>query len=770
MKLGIRKKLLLYLMASVALFYVLVVGYLLKSSFTSAYSNAAVRIEQEANNLARSVSIEMESCLSMVRSLAQSFSIYQTMPEEEWQRIFSSMYVSIIERNPHILYIWDSWEYSKYKPGYTKPTGRLAMNVLRENGDIVKIIRERGVDENEPELYLALREQNRELIMDPYIDEGPMGENELVVTYIVPIQLNGAFCGLVGFDVSMGSLQDIITKANNIQGSQAMLVTNTGIVASHPNESFVGQSISNVMPREVERQHLLEKIESGLPFNYLRESVKGNSIVYWAPVTTLKTNVPWMVAVSVPYDSIFDNFKRTIAIAISLSILGIVAILVIIMLVSNSISRPIARMTQSLSRLAAGEMSDELTLQMNTGDELEEMSNALNISITGLNSKSRFAKDIGEGTYDSELELLSDRDALGQSLIQMRDNLQRASEEESARRLEAERAAWASAGLARFGELLRLYNDNLQKLSDGVVAEMARYVGVNQVGLFLQTDDGAEENGPALFELKATYAWERKKYLVKKVAAGEGLVGACVLERASIYMTTVPDDYITITSGLGGATPRSVLLVPLKTDEEVVGVIEMASFGTLEPHVIAFVEHVADSMAGTIRTVKVNARTRELLEQSQMQAEEMKAQEEEMRQNMEELQATQEEIARKTEEITGFVNSIHSASFVVEYDTSGTIIDVNESYLMLAGKTRGEVIGAHHRDWMTFTPEQQLGYVEFWDDLRSGHSRKQRTKLALHGQEVELLEVYIPVYDGDGHVTKVMKLGFLQNDFDEQTI
>ena len=114
-------------------------------------------------------------------------------------------------------------------------------------------------------------------------------------------------------------------------------------------------------------------------------------------------------------------------------------------------------------------MSDELTLQMNTGDELEEMSNALNISITGLNSKARFAKDIGEGTYDSELELLSDRDALGQSLIQMRDNLQRASEEESARRLEAERAAWASAGLARFGELLRLYNDNLQKLSDGVV-------------------------------------------------------------------------------------------------------------------------------------------------------------------------------------------------------------------------------------------------------------------------------------------------------------
>lgn len=765
MKLDIRKKMLLYLMVSVALFYVLVVAYLLKSSYTSAYSNAALHIEQEANNLARSVSIEMESSLSMVRSLAQAFTIYQDMSEEEWQRIFSSMYVPIIERNPQILYIWDSWEYGMYKPGYTKETGRLAINVMRKKGDVVKIIRERGVDGNEPEAYLALREQNRELIMDPYIDEGPSGENELVVTYIVPIQLNGAFCGLVGFDVSMGSLQDIITKANNIQGSQAMLVTNTGIVASHPNESFVGQSISNVMPREVERQHLLEKIESGLSFSYLMESVKGNSIVYWAPVTTLKTNVSWMVGVSVPYDSIFDNFKQTIAIAVSLSILGIVAILIIIMLVSNSISRPIARMTQSLTRLADGEMSDELILKLNTGDELEEMANALNTSISGLNGKSIFAKAVGEGSYDASLELMSERDALGQSLLQMRDNLRRASDEEAQRRDEAQRVAWANEGHARFGEILRQHSDNLQLLCDDVVSEMARFLMVNQVALFLQHDDGTF-GGDVRYSLKSAYAWNRKKHLRRDIAPGEGLVGACVLERAPIFMTDVPEGYINITSGLGEASPRCILLVPLKYEEEILGVIELAAFTPLEPHVVEFVERIADSLAGTVRNVRINARTRELLEQSQMQAEEMKSQEEEMRQNMEELQATQEEIARKTDEITGFVNSIQNASFVVEYDPTGIIIEVNEAYLALAGRSRDAVVGAHHSDWLSFTPEQQAEYGKFWDDLRAGVARKQRTRLAIQGRETDMLEVYIPVHDGDGRVVKVMKLGFLQSDFE----
>jgi len=63
-----------------------------------------------------------------------------------------------------------------------------------------------------------------------------------------------------------------------------------------------------------------------------------------------------------------------------------------------------------------------------------------------------------------------------------------------------------------------------------------------------------------------------------------------------------------------------------------------------------------------------------LLEQSQMQAEEMKAQEEEMRQNMEELQATQEEVERKSTEIEGFMSSIHSSAYVLEYDLNGNVI------------------------------------------------------------------------------------------------
>ncbi len=148
-------------------------------------------------------------------------------------------------------------------------------------------------------------------------------------------------------------------------------------------------------------------------------------------------------------------------------------------------------------------------------------------------------------------------------------------------------------------------------------------------------------------DLVACYAFERKKYMSRQVSLGDGLVGQCFLEGERIYLTEVPHEYVSITSGLGGATPNAVLLMPLKVNDTIFGVLELATFTRYEEFEIELVEKLAESIASTISTVRVNESTRILLERTQQQAEEMRAQEEEMRQNMEELEATQEEMRRK---------------------------------------------------------------------------------------------------------------------------
>jgi transcriptional regulator with GAF, ATPase, and Fis domain len=153
------------------------------------------------------------------------------------------------------------------------------------------------------------------------------------------------------------------------------------------------------------------------------------------------------------------------------------------------------------------------------------------------------------------------------------------------------------------------------------------------------------------YDLVAAFAFDRKKFLEKTFAKGQGLVGTCAAEKDVVHLIEIPQEYIEITSGLGGANPNSLLLVPLIIEDEVLGVIELTSFNKFQPHEIELVKRLAQNIASTLRSVKVNARTSELLEKSQEQAEMMAAQEEEMRQNMEEMQATQEEMKRKEDEM-----------------------------------------------------------------------------------------------------------------------
>jgi methyl-accepting chemotaxis protein len=265
---------------------------------------------------------------------------------------------------------------------------------------------------------------------------------------------------------------------------------------------------------------------------------------------------------------------------------------------------------------------------------------AMEKQLSSVNNNIGFANEISRGNLGVEYKLLDEGDELGKSLMAMRKNLMEASQREQEEK-------FITVGLTKVGDIIRQNNDNVKKLAEEFVIGIVKYLGINQGGLFLHD----EENGQEFLELTACYAFERKKFLTKRVAIGQGLLGQCYLEREQIYMTKVPDDYTHITSGLGGATPGSVLLIPLMTSESIVGVMELASFKPFNNAQIEFIKTAAENIASSIISSRTTERVKRLLQESQQQAEEMKAQEEEMRQNMEELQATQEEMARKNADV-----------------------------------------------------------------------------------------------------------------------
>lgn len=223
----------------------------------------------------------------------------------------------------------------------------------------------------------------------------------------------------------------------------------------------------------------------------------------------------------------------------------------------------------------------------------------------------------------------------------MRDQMQKAKQQDDIR-------IWTNEGLSKFADLIRKHQNDLRLLSDELISNIVQYLGAQQGGLFFLNDDNADDK---FLELEACYAYQRKKFLEKRVELGQGLVGQCLLEGETTYLTNIPENYVNITSGLGETNPNTLLIVPLKINEDIVGVIEIANLKPFEKHKVDFLERLAETIASAITTVRNNEKTQGLLEQSQQQAEEMRAQEEEMRQNMEELQATQEQMHRKNEEV-----------------------------------------------------------------------------------------------------------------------
>lgn len=266
-----------------------------------------------------------------------------------------------------------------------------------------------------------------------------------------------------------------------------------------------------------------------------------------------------------------------------------------------------------------------------------------------INKNAQFAKKIGEGDFSANDEEIDDNDILGHSLRKMRENLAKTNEKEK-------ELNWIAKGKDNISNILRLQND-LDSLSYLTLVELIKYIDVIQGAFYIYNEN---EN---TLENTATYAYNRRKYLDTKFQIGEGLVGQCAYEMDTIFRREIPEEFITITSGiLGDQKPTSLLLVPLITDEKLQGVLEFASLrDDITDLKIRFIKELSDIIARTIFNLKVNTRTEKLLKDAQEMTEELQENEEELRQNAEEMRATHEELEKTNSNLQAQVREVENA-------------------------------------------------------------------------------------------------------------
>jgi PAS domain-containing protein len=354
----------------------------------------------------------------------------------------------------------------------------------------------------------------------------------------------------------------------------------------------------------------------------------------------------------------------------------------------------------------------------------------------------------------------------------MRDQL-------SAIALKDQHRSWATEGLAMFADILRQSDIDIESLGDQIVSTLVKYIGVHQGALFILNHEQAETENVRHLRLISYYAYERKKYESRDIEIhpeyADGLVGQAFLEKEKIFLSDLPEDYATISSGLGDSRPACLLIIPLKMNDQVEGVIELTALHVLKDYQIEFVERLSENIASTLVNVKSIARTRQLLEESQQQGEQMRAQEEEMRQNMEELAATQEEMRRKSNELEKLLDEAkkqeelmklqqnetlklnkmmqdimdsHDAAFYVK-DKTGRYTLVDRNFLNLINLRREEIIGRTDSD--IFSTEMAEYFTNI-DKEVLGHSKVKhsREKFDFAGNAQEYLVTRFPLFDQEG--------------------
>ncbi|EAY28158.1 PAS domain S-box protein [Microscilla marina] len=448
-------------------------------------------------------------------------------------------------------------------------------------------------------------------------------------------------------------------------------------------------------------------------------------------------------------ESIVNNTQATLQLLLYINWGMFFLFLALGYLVYNTwIAIPIQKINNSAALIQTGDLDQRIDYKKQ--NEIGIIADTLNLLIGKIRQATTFIKGIEQGELDLSYEA-EEKDTLSEALLNMREKL-------SAVNIEEQERAWANKGLAMFSNILQTYRENTQTLGYEIISNIVKYIDANQGGIYI-VNDNDEQN--IFIELLASYAFGKQKYRIQQINTNEGLVGQAYNDVDTIYVTDIPNDYVDISSGMGGANPSCILVIPLKLNETVYGVMELASFEEIPRYKIDFLEKLGENIASTLYAVKTTEQTHKLLLESTEITRQMRDQEKEMRDNLLTLQHTQGEMEENQEVLTAQSYAMNTTLITLEMDIEFKILNANELFLETMNYSAAEITGKHYRMFIDTEDFESDDYKALWNDLKNGVPHKGEFKqIAKYGKEVWLQTTFTPIKNKEGKTYKILKIAF----------
>lgn len=323
----------------------------------------------------------------------------------------------------------------------------------------------------------------------------------------------------------------------------------------------------------------------------------------------------------------------------SLAVIQVVVCVLFAFSLSSSLLKRLRAISENLKSLSSGVFPDRINVKQQ--DELGAISSSINELTDRIEYAAKYARNIGQGNLSDEYNNDYSEDAIAKAIMEMQHKLKENAEKDHM-------LVWRTEGLAKFSHILQENKDDLNELCFEIISSLVKYLKGNQGAFYVVNK---KEDGKEVLNVNGAYAYEREKFFDLELEKGEGLIGEVWKEGEIVVLTEIPDEYFQITSGLGEAQPTNIIILPLVYNEEIFGVVELASFKEFRNEEIEFLQEVGANIAGTISGTKVSMQTNLLLGNSRKMQEEMREQEEAMLQNLEEMKATQDTFESREAEL-----------------------------------------------------------------------------------------------------------------------
>ncbi|MDR2445911.1 MAG: methyl-accepting chemotaxis protein [Treponema sp.] len=333
----------------------------------------------------------IEPLMGGVRVLAKTMEEYETIDVSQRRDYFNNVLKNVVLSNVDVIGTWCAWEPNALdgldaeyiNTPESDGTGRYIPYWVSVSGGVPRVSPLEGYAETGVgDYYQIPLRTGREAVLEPYI-YNVNGTNMFITSLVVPIKKNGQVVGVVGYDVTLTKIQEIVSKIKPFDDGLAAFYSNSGIVSAHFDASRLGKQMQST-EQDIAGSKLNElasAISAGRAFNYSTyyAPLKTDIYVFVVPFSIGESTAPWALSLSVSKDTFMAPVYDLIIPIIIVGVLTLIVMSIGVVFISRMISGPITKVMTVLKSVSDGDMTK--TIDVKSNDEIGQLSAYLNQTV-----------------------------------------------------------------------------------------------------------------------------------------------------------------------------------------------------------------------------------------------------------------------------------------------------------------------------------------------------------------------------------------------------